>query len=123
MYKKLEGGLQYIADGWKAVLTKVRGGWEFVTQVFQIPRWDGAVNMCWVCSASSTIKALAFYNCSRAAGWRRTRRTHEAYVREKQAAGETLPALFLFCIGLRLECLCIDILHCVDQGVASHIIM
>ena len=43
--QKIPGAVGYIAGGWKAVLTRVRGDWEFFSQVFRIPRWDNAVSM------------------------------------------------------------------------------
>ena len=116
------GPMPYLAGGWQAILTRVRGDWELFSQCFRIPRWDGAACMCWLCAASSTIEGLLFTNCTRAAGWRATRRTHENFERELEAAGLVLPALFVYCIGFRLCCLAIDVLHCVDQGVASHVI-
>jgi hypothetical protein len=33
-----------------------------------------------------------------------------------------VPILFLIVVGLRLECVTIDVLHAVDQGFASHVI-
>ena len=36
--------------------------------------------------------------------------------------GKSIPVLLLLVIGFRLECVMIDVLHTVDQGIASHII-
>lgn len=108
----------YIAGGWKGVFTQVRGDWQFMCELFKFPAWNGAENMCWICKASNKIPELIFTDCRLCAGWRRTMRTHESYV----ADVSELPVLFLKATGFRLECVMIDILHCVDLGVASHII-
>ena len=55
------------------------------------------------------------------AGWRPTRRTHESYVAELIAKGKMLPILFAI-LGFRLELIMVDVLHCVDLGVACHIL-
>ena len=75
--------------------------------------------MCCLCQASSTLAHLLFTRCGPDAGWRATRRSHESYLAE---IGANIPILFLIAIGLRLECVMIDILHTVDLGVAAHII-
>ena len=36
--------------------------------------------------------------------------------------GLILPRLLLLVIGLRIGCVCVHPLHCVDQGLASHIV-
>ena len=118
----INGGGQYLAQGFKGVLTQIRGDWEFYTQTFKMPRWDNAENMCWICRASAVHRDLLFTACGLGAGWRRTRRTHESWTAELAAEGKSLPLMFLLCIGLRIECVTIDVLHCVDQGVASHIL-
>ena len=46
-----EGGKQYLAGGWRGVLTEIKGGF---------PRWDQALNMCFVCGASGISSAHAF---------------------------------------------------------------
>ena len=116
----IEGG-SYLAGGLRGCLTQVRGDWEFYTSIFAFPRWNQATNMCWLCQASSR-GPLRFTNFADDAAWRATRRTHESYVAELQAAGKPLPVLFVEVIGLRLESVMIDVLHTCDQGVASHII-
>ena len=48
--------------------------------------------------------------------------THETYIADRRARGQGVPILFRDALGLRLECVMIDVLHCVDQGIASHLI-
>ena len=78
--------------------------------------------MCWLCQASSTLPDLLFSNFSPDAGWRGTRWSHEAYLDYLRAAALTVPVLLTAIIGFRLECVMVDTLHAVDQGVACHII-
>ena len=120
--RKIAGGGESIAGGYKGFLSQIRGDWEFYTQVFNFPPWNGAVSMCWLCKASSTLADLAFTDFSKEAGWRSTRWSHEAYITHLRASDTPIPALLEKVVGLRLECIMIDVLHTVDQGVASHII-
>ena len=55
------------------------------------------------------------------AAWRATIKTHEADLEDLASEGSPIPTLFRI-RALRLEGVIIDILHCVDQGVASHLI-
>ena len=48
------------------------------------------------------------------------RYSHEGFVAEVLAAGRQIPVL-MRALGFRLELIKIDVLHAVDQGVASHI--
>ena len=75
-----------------------------------------------MCRASSTNEALAWVKFGLDAGWRRTRWSHEGYLRFLRRGGFAIPALLVLAIGFRLDCVMIDVLHTVDQGVASHII-
>ena len=78
--------------------------------------------MCFMCDASSVIELLLFTTVAMDAGWRATRKTHESYVLDMERLGKELPVLFLVCIGLRLECCMIDILHCIDLGFTAHVV-
>ena len=77
--------------------------------------------MCWLCQASAD-GPLKFTDCSTGAAWRGTRRSHDSFLAEKAAKGEPVPVLLTHVKGLRLDCIMIDVMHTVDQGVASHII-
>ena len=77
--------------------------------------------MCWICNASNSVEALLWTMTRLGAGWRDTVRTHESYLAELAAAGKVVPALFKI-LSLRLEGIMCDILHAVDQGLASHLI-
>ena len=114
------GGGRYLAQQFRGILSQVRGDWEFHVSTFKFPSWQGADNMCWMCSASSR-GALCFTNARVDAAWRATRRTHEMFIADFRARGEPLPPLFDV-IGFRLECVMIDILHCMDLGVTAHIV-
>ena len=65
---------------------------------------------------------LAWSDCTPGAAWRHTCWTHEAYKTFLAASALTIPVLLACAQGLRLECITVDVLHCVDQGVAPHII-
>ena len=78
--------------------------------------------MCPYCRASSVDRARAWTDFGPEAGWQDTRWTHEAYIAYLTAMGLAIPILFTVVIGFRLECVTVDPLHCVDQGVASHVI-
>ena len=122
LMRPLSGGGSYLAGRWKGALVQVRGDWQFYCEVFGFPQWNGAKRMCWMCKASSTIRHLRWTACGADAGWRATRQTHESYVAELRAAGRRLPVMLGEIVGLRLEGIMIDVLHVVDQGVASRII-
>ena len=115
-------GGEHLAGGWAAALCQVRGDWAFYTEVFQFPQWNSADRMCWLCRASSTVRDRAWTNSRPGAGWRRTRWTHEGYIEYLRAAGMAVPVLLLCIVGFRLECVMVDTLHAVDQGVSSHVI-
>ena len=119
--RPIGGGGKFLAARYRAALVQVRGDWEFMASVFHLPKWNEATNMCWLCRASAAGD-LGFGDCSVGAGWRDTRRTHESFLAERAASGEPVPTLLALCKGLRLDCLMIDVLHTLDQGVASHII-
>ena len=86
-------GKDWLAGGWRGVLTEIKGDLEFYKHMFEFPRWDQALNMCFVCGA---------------------RWTHEGYISEIAAGRLKLPTVFE-AIGLRVECVMIDVLHTVDQ--------
>ena len=120
--RAMANGGKDIAGGWRAALCQVRGDWAFYTEVFRFPAWNSAERMCWLCRASSTIRRLSWADSRPGAGWRGTRWSHETYLEFLRGAGIAIPILLVGIIGFRLECICIDTLHTVDQGLASHII-
>eukprot|EP00959_Pyramimonas_sp_CCMP1952_P097323 2034500-Pyramimonas_sp.AAC.1 len=103
-------------NGYKGVVTMVRGDWEFFTQALRFPRWDSSPNMCWMCSATNNIESDLLWSKR---GWRRTLRSHEDYLRYLHHKGCPLPALFAV-RSLRLEGVALDCLHVLDQGISSH---
>ena len=120
--RALKDGGRDLASGWCGAMCQVRGDWDFYREVFNFPAWNTAIRMCWMCQASSTIRNLAWTDLGPDAGWRATRWTHCGYLAYLRAAGLLAPALLTAVLGLRLECIMVDVLHTVDQGVASHII-
>ena len=117
-----DGGGQFIAERWRAALVQIRGDWEFYANVLGLPSWSSAENMCWLCDASANIAHLAWQAAGPDAGWRATRRSHSSYLRDLRAKGRTPPLLLTIVVGLTLGCIMVDVLHAVDQGVASHVI-
>ena len=120
--RPVRGGGVALADGWRGALCQVRGDWAFFKEAFDFVQWNGAERMCFRCKASSTIQSVAWTDCGPRAGWRDTRWSHEGYLAFLRASGFAIPVLLMLVIGFRLECVAIDVLHTVDQGVASHII-
>ena len=111
-----------LAGYWRALLCQCRGDWAFFKECFYFPQWNAAERMCFVCRASSTIRALSWTNCNADAPWRHTVWTHESYMTFLREGGFAVPVLLSQVVGFRLECIMIDILHTVDLGVAAHII-
>ena len=118
----LAGGGVPLADGWCGALCQIRGDWQFYAETFHVPTWNGAERMCWLCKASNTNRHLSWTDCRSCAGWRDTLWTHETYMDHLRLVGLPIPILLMSVIGLRLECLMIDVLHAVDLGLAAHII-
>ena len=116
------GGGKYLADGWRGALCQIRGDWQFYVELFGFPAWNSSVSMCWLCCASSTIPELSWSDFSDGAAWKATRKTHESFQAERAAEGKPMPVLLSDVVGLRLENIMVDVLHCVDQGVGSHVI-
>ena len=109
----------WLADGWKAVLCQVRGDWEFFNSIFGAPHWKCLDRMCWRCGAVGDPNSpLRYSRSDRRSPWRRTRLTHEQFL--VQCA--LVSPWFTFVHGLRIECLMIDVLHCIDLGVFAHLV-
>ena len=111
-----------IAEGWKGALIQCRGDWEFYTQVFDLLKWNNAERCCWLCKASNTVPNLLWTNFKEDAGWRATLWSHESYMRILRASGAFAPTLLTALKGFKLTMIHVDVLHTVDQGVASHIV-
>ena len=110
-----------IAKGWKASLIHVRADWEFAAhpETVNQPAWNAEPNMCFFCNASNSVPGLRWSDFSAEAGWRSTRRSHESYKAMLAHEGKPLPPLFKV-KTLRMEGVQVDVLHAVDQGLASH---
>jgi hypothetical protein len=116
-----DGG-RILADGLRGALCQVRGDWAFYCEVFGFPQWNSAVEMCWMCKASSTIPHLAFTDFRPNAGWRSTLYTHDSWILHRRGSGLFISVLLTMITGMRLECVMVDVLHTVDQGITSHIL-
>ena len=107
-------------DKMRGVLCQCRGDWEFYRTLFYFGAWNQD-HMCYLCQASATDRARSWTDFGLDAAWRALRYTHESYIAMLLAGGFAVPVLFALCIGFRLECVMVDPLHCVDQGVALNI--
>ena len=111
-----------LAGPYTGVLCQVRGDWQFYGELFGFPAWNGALRMCWMCRASSTLRHLAFTDFGPGAEWRDTRFTDESWRRYMRGMGYPIPVLLALVIGLLLECIQVDALHAIDLGFGSHVI-
>ena len=111
-----------LAGPYSAVLSQIRGDWQFYVEIFAFPPWNGAARMCWMCRASGSNPAMSFTDCRENANWRGTRFSDESYRAHMHALGLSLPLLLLLVIGLRLECISIDSLHALGLGFSAHVI-
>ena len=114
-----------LAGGWCGQLCQIRGDWQFYCECFYFPQWNSADQMCWLCRASSVDAGRLWTDFSRNAGWRETMWTHESYLHYRRTSGLAIPMLLrngIGIIGLRLECVMVDVLHTIDLGLACHII-
>ena len=67
----------YLAAKYKAILTHIRGDWEFHASASSLPKWNNVARMCWLCRATGTEgHELSYGRCDRDAPWRSTRVTH-----------------------------------------------
>lgn len=111
-----------IAEGWRGATVQCRGDWEFYASVFNLPKWNSAERCCFLCKASNTIERFLWTNFEDDAPWRATLWSHRDYINFLKGQGAPVPVLLEKLIGFTLTCIHIDVLHTVDQGVASHII-
>ena len=84
---ELQSGGKPLAGPWRACLCQVRGDWSFYKERFDFPQWNSALEMCFCCRASSTLRHLAWSDFSLTAGWRKTLWTHESYLAHLAAKG------------------------------------
>ena len=110
-----------IAGGFRGILTHIRGDWEFFGSALGLAKWNQSENMCPFCRASNMDCPLAWTDFSDTAPWRSTLWTHESWLAHLRFSGKK-PSILFDIVGLRIECVMIDILHTVDQGVGSNII-
>ena len=122
LLRPMEGGGLPLAGGYRGVLCQARGDWAWYCEIFFFPQWNEAVNMCWMCMASNKIAHLTYTDCTEGANWRHTYFAHESFMQRLRALGYAIPILFLCVIGFRFECVVVDVLHTVEQGIGSHIV-
>ena len=112
------GGGERLAGPWYCACAQIRGDWQFYNQAFDVPQWNSKDSMCWLCSASSNARDLLWTNFNDNAKWRDALWTHEGYLASLGTKGVDVPNIFSI-VGLRVECLMVDILHAVDLGLAQ----
>ena len=120
----LKGPFKFLANKWKACLAQLRGDWEFfaMPSFLAFPKWNEVGRMCWKCLAvGNNEDPMKYSRFDKLAPWRSTKQTHEKYLAGLRLAGILVPVLFM-CLGFRIECVMADVLHCVDLGIASHIV-
>ena len=110
---KFEGPL-----GLYGALLQCRGDWQWYNQVFGFPSWSGS-QICWRCLADST--SHPWRDAGPAASWRSTSHGSAAFFARQRASG-VRPSPLFSCPGFSLEAVFIDILHCMDLGVAQDIL-
>ena len=115
------GGGASLSNGYRGCLVQCRGDWEFYCQLFYFGT-STSDRCCWLCQASATEPDKSWTDFSSTARWRLLLWTHEEYINLLRASGFAIPVLFLVVLGFRLECIRIDVLHAVDQGLSSHIV-
>ena len=120
--KAIAGGGLDLAGGFCGVMCQIKGDWAFYKEALGFPQWNEAVRVCWLCRASSTNPLLRWTDCTANAAWKDTVWDHETDCEHVRSSGLFLPVLLDVIIGLRLECVMIDVLHTVDLGIAAHIV-
>jgi hypothetical protein len=98
----------------------LKGDWEFFQQVLGFPAPNAVPNNCFKCKASPNVDHLLYTRAHAGIGWRGTERTHVIYLAELVRDGKEVPGLFAIRTLLH-EGVMMDVLHAVDQGVASHL--
>ena len=121
LQRPIEGGGQPLAGRYRGVVVQARGDWEFFAQYMGMPRWDNPENCCWMCQAGM-VGPSQWTAWGVDAAWRPTRKTHESWLADLAADGKPVPAPFRHITGLRLECVCPDIMHVADLGVSAHVL-
>ena len=110
-----------LADGWCGVLCQVRGDWAFYQETFYVPSWQATGRMCFFCEATNRGHNLEWCNFANDAPWRDTCWNYREYLGHLRRHGLPIPVLFAV-IGLTITCVMVDVLRCVDLGLASHIL-
>ena len=123
--RPLEGGGRELCGGWRGQVAQVRGDWQFYCQAFYFAQWNTADVMCPFCRASNVVEARAWYHVGEHAAWRDTLWSHESYMAHLRSNNLPVPVFFMVgcgIIGLRLECVMVDILHTLDLGLLANVI-
>ncbi len=74
-------------------------------------------SICWLCQAGQSDSRLPFTDVSKSALWRKHRFAAGEFVKYLKDSGTDVSPI-LFCPGFVLAYVCIDVLHCVDLGIA-----
>ena len=99
-----------------AVLFQARGDWSWYKELFGFPSWASKA-ICWCCRATRT-GPNRYTDHGENAKWRSKRITAIEFFDLQRRAGVTPSPLFS-CPFFTLSMVVIDILHCLDLGVAQ----
>ena len=69
-----------LAEGFRGILTHIRGDWEFYGNALGLPKWNETENMCPWCKANNVESPLSWTDFSDVAGWTPIIWTHESWL-------------------------------------------
>eukprot|EP00959_Pyramimonas_sp_CCMP1952_P412068 8634739-Pyramimonas_sp.AAC.1 len=100
-------------------LLKKKGDWAWLKELFNLQNWRGGAgyNMCFICGATQGAPH-PFTDCSFAASWRTTLKTHHSFMRSLFASGKSICPLWN-APGFALESLALDLMHVADLGIVQ----
>ena len=110
-------GQPLLAPGWVGLFTEMRGDWKFLKETFHLNHYGNAGCMCHLSGARRDDNSYA--ETGPLASWRGTEVSNETFLRS--FAQDQIPT-FCRLPGFWLQRIFIDSMHCVDMGVAPHII-
>ncbi len=112
---------QGAALNFHAVLLQVRADWAWLNQVFSFPSWSSK-QICWRCRATKNVDSeYDFRQCGSNAPWRNARLSEAEFFNIQREQGILVSPLFK-CPGFQLKFVVTDWLHCMDLGLAQHIL-
>jgi len=109
-----------LCNGRTFATIQMRGDWEYYSDFLYLNRWN-STECCYLCSATLAGGDRCFSRADLGAGWRSTTDTHNSYMLSCRRGGKNISNFFKI-ISFRFEGIMVDILHCLDLGVSSHLI-